>query len=235
VKANCPQCSATLTVDDAKVPNRPFALKCPKCQAVVRLPGRPAAAAPAAAPAAPGGEPLPSPLPEPAPALSEEALRADILAQLRREMFPQATAQSGRAVVALVDKGQAANLTLALTRAGYNVDSVSDSQELGRLVEQSHYAVVATSLAAAPKQKESFYQRINRLSSEARRNVFVMLVGPDLKTGDPHQAFIALVDLVVNPNDLTTVDDIMRQTMADRARLYQVFNESREREEMRRG
>jgi twitching motility protein PilT len=49
VQANCPECGHRIVIDDAKVPDRPFGVKCPKCQAVVRLPGRTAAGADALA------------------------------------------------------------------------------------------------------------------------------------------------------------------------------------------
>ena len=55
MQANCPKCSNRIAIDDAKVPDRAFNVKCPKCQAVVRFPGKgaaPAAAPPPAAPAA---------------------------------------------------------------------------------------------------------------------------------------------------------------------------------------
>jgi twitching motility protein PilT len=45
VQANCPQCQAPVSIDDARAPDKPFGLKCPRCQAVVRFPGRGAAAA----------------------------------------------------------------------------------------------------------------------------------------------------------------------------------------------
>jgi twitching motility protein PilT len=52
VQANCPQCSTPVAIDDSRAPDKPFGLKCPKCQAVVRFPGRSAAAPTAMAPAA---------------------------------------------------------------------------------------------------------------------------------------------------------------------------------------
>jgi twitching motility protein PilT len=61
VQATCPQCANLITIDDAKVPDRPFGVKCPKCQNVVRLPGKAVGGdgiASAAAPQpAPGGGP----------------------------------------------------------------------------------------------------------------------------------------------------------------------------------
>jgi twitching motility protein PilT len=58
VQAGCSNCGYKIVIEDARVPDRPFGVKCPKCQTVMRLPGRapaPAAAAPArpAPPAAP--------------------------------------------------------------------------------------------------------------------------------------------------------------------------------------
>jgi twitching motility protein PilT len=53
VQASCPQCAHVVTIDDAKVPDRPFGVKCPKCQTVIRLPGRPASSAPPLAAAPP--------------------------------------------------------------------------------------------------------------------------------------------------------------------------------------
>jgi twitching motility protein PilT len=67
VQTTCPQCAQRIVVDDAKAPDRPFSVRCPKCQTLVKFPGRapeaadgPAALA-AAAPAAPAAAPLPRP------------------------------------------------------------------------------------------------------------------------------------------------------------------------------
>ena len=51
MQANCPKCAQKIVIDDARVPDRAFSVKCPKCQTSVRFPGKAAAAA--AAPAAP--------------------------------------------------------------------------------------------------------------------------------------------------------------------------------------
>ena len=55
MQANCPQCAQRIVVDDAKAPDRPFSVRCPKCQTLVKFPGRTLAAPvddPAAATAA---------------------------------------------------------------------------------------------------------------------------------------------------------------------------------------
>ena len=101
MQATCPQCSNKVNIDDARAPERAFSVKCPKCQTVVRFPGR-AAAVPAAAvpgspapvPAASGPAAAPAATPPPPAAAggSPVAVGSEALSQLRREVM-----ESGRA------------------------------------------------------------------------------------------------------------------------------------------
>jgi twitching motility protein PilT len=71
VLVTCHHCARTLTIDDARVPERPFPVRCPHCQAGLTVPGRGPAARDGAAPgsAAVGGVAVPGPgAPAPAPA-----------------------------------------------------------------------------------------------------------------------------------------------------------------------
>lgn len=226
MQANCPKCAQKIVIDDARVPDRAFSVKCPKCHNSVRFPGKGAAAA---APAAP-------PAPEAAradadPGLSAEAMRAEMMAQVRREMSlgDAVRTASGRALVALTDRTQAGAIALPLTRQGYQVDSIDNPEEGSRLIEQGVYDLVVASRAAAPGGKESLYQRMSRLSPDSRRRVFLVLVGDDFKTGDGTQAWIALADLVVHPRDLGNADAVLTKTVEERTRLYQVFLDARKR------
>jgi hypothetical protein len=216
VQASC-QCGQKITIDDSRVPDRPFVVKCPKCQAHVKLPGKSAAEAPAPTPEAE------------APAPSEES-RAQMMAQVRREMGDVPPA--GRALIVLPDRAQAGAMTLTLSRLGFQVESVENPTEASQLLEQGLFSMVVTARpTAAQGGADSLYARLNRLSSDARRRVFVCLVGGDFKTGDGTQAFSVLADLVVNPKDTGTVDAVVRGTLAERQRLYQTFLDVRHRHE----
>jgi len=225
VQASCPQCSQRIVIDDSKVPDRAFSVKCPKCQSVVKFPGRSA------------GAPEPGGLPEPpavAPAgPSAEEMRAQLMAQLRREVGESAGA-SGRALVAIPDRTLAGAITVPLTRQGYGVDTLDDWEEGARLLEQGVYNLVATSRAPAAKG-ESLFQRMSRLSPEGRRRVFLILIGDEFKTGDGAQAFAVTADLVVNSRDVGSADAVLRSSLAERARLYQVFLDARHRFEVSTG
>jgi predicted Zn finger-like uncharacterized protein len=262
VQANCPNCAQRIVIDDAKVPDRAFSVKCPKCQTVVRFPGKgaqpvvsapgtgsfatnlPAGAYPAAPPtsaypaypAAPGspaeagsGPTPPSAPSPPPPAPPSEEMRAQMMAQLRREVSHGDGKVAGRAVVALGDRTRAGAMALPLTRLGYQVDTVDNADEGARLLEQGVYDLVVATRSAAPAGRESLYQRLNRLSPDGRRRIFVMLVGDEFKTGDATQAWAVMADVVVASRDIPTADAVLLPALAERARLYQVFIEARKR------
>lgn len=237
MQANCPQCSQKIAIDDAKVPDRPFNVRCPKCQNVVKLPGKgapeTAAGAPAAAPPLPVPPPAAPPeTPKPAavPEVSEE-LRAQMMAQLRREM--STGGESGgveKALVAFPDAAQSAAIGQTLTRIGYVVETIDDADEAGRQLEQGAFAVLATArMPTAPGRTESLYQRAVRLSPEARRRLFVILVGDEFKSGDSTQSFVTMADLVLHTRDAAAADGHVRAYQAARKRLFQPMEEARKR------
>jgi len=209
VQAQCSQCSTRIQIDDTKVPDRPFKVRCPKCQAVMTLPGRGAdsPAAPEAEP--PSWEPPPPPPPE---------------AVARRE---RAEGNANDALIALAGPA-AAGLREALERLKFHVDSVDDVEEGARLLEQGVYEVAVTARTPPePGKPETLAQRMLRLPLDARRRVFVILVGEEFRTADGTQAWAAQADLVVNPADAGRCESLIRSTMAERKRLYQPLVDAR--------
>jgi predicted Zn finger-like uncharacterized protein len=208
VQTACPQCQTRIQIDDAKVPDKPFNIKCPKCGNVVKLPGR---AAPAAAPDTS------------APTFSEEALRATVTKPV--------AAPGERALVSFPDPAVAEAMSQTLHRLGYAVDVVA-GEDAARLLDQGLFAVCGTArVAAAAGKGESLYQRITRSSPEFRRQVFVILAGDEFKTGDGTQAWAVLADLVLSTKDVGMADNAVRTVMAERNRLYQVYIEAKRRYE----
>lgn len=225
MQALCSQCSTRIQIDDSKVPDRPFKVRCPKCQAVMDLPGR-GAEPPAApvveppsgdAPAPPTAAPPPPPGPPPPPSPAAIA---------RRE---RAESSTNDALVALSGP-VAAPLQQALVALGFNVDLADDIEEGARLLEQGVYEVAVTApTPPEPGKPEALAQRMLRLPVEARRRVFVILVGEEFRTADGTQAWAAQADLVVHPADAGRCEHLIRSTMAERKRLYQPLVDARRR------
>lgn len=229
MQATCPQCGNRVAIDDAKVPDKPFQVKCPRCQTAIRLQGRPSG--PAVAP--PAASPASSPSAEPAAPAAAEATgpedpHAQMTAQVRRELGGSAaSAGSRQALVAVPDRAVGGAIGASLARQGYAVDALDDPEEGARLLEQGVYDLVVTVRAAS--KAESLWQRCARLTPEARRRIFLVLIGDDFRTADGTQAFGALADLVINPKDAASVDTFLRNAIGERTRLYQVLLDARQR------
>jgi predicted Zn finger-like uncharacterized protein len=228
VQAPCPNCANRIVVDDSRVPDRAFSVRCPKCQAMVKFPGRTAAAGSDTAPTPP--PPTPPRAPEPQQAAAPEKLGEHTMAHLRRELAEAGRAK-GQVLVALSDRALAGSLTLPLSRIGYAAEALDSPDDAARRLEQGLYDVVITTQegSGASSRGETLYQRIGRLGPEARRNIFLVLVGDEFRTGDGKQAFIALADLVVNPRDASAVEPVLLTSIAERNRLYQTFLDARRR------
>ena len=128
-------------------------------------------------------------------------------------------------MVALADRAQAGAMALPLGRIGYQVDTVDNPDEGARLLEQGVYDLVVATRAPRPRRRESLYQRLNRLSPDARRRVFLVLVGDEFKTGDGTQAWAVMADLVVIRRDIRTADAVLLpRPWPSARRLYQVFS-----------
>ena len=244
MQATCPPCSNRINIEDARAPERPFSVKCPKCQTAVRFPGRPAAGA------APGASTSPAPVPAAAAAPAAPAsppaaaggaaaeVGTESLAQLRREVGASEAGRGGttQVLVGVPDRAVAGALTLPLTRLGHTIEVLDTPEEGGRLLEQGAYGIVITTRTApVPGKTEMLYQRVTRLNPEARRRIFLILVGENLKTGDGTQAFVLQADFVVNPKDAGSAEGALLNTMAERNRVYQAFLEARKRIEAAAG
>lgn len=221
MQAQCSQCSSRIQIDDSKVPDRPFKVKCPKCQAVMTLPGKSAGTPAAAA----GGDAAAATAP---PAYVPPPPPPSAAAIARRE---RAAESQNDAIIALAGPAASA-LQAALVSLGYNVDAVDDIEEGARLVEQGIYEVAVTSRSPAePGKPETLAQRLLRLPADSRRRLFVILVGEEFRTADGTQAWVAQADLVVHPNDAARCDHLIRSTLIERKRLYQPMVDARRRME----
>ena len=257
MQTDCPQCSQKLVVEDDKVPAGPFMLRCPKCQKAIKLPGKggaalplpgaeqPVEAAPPTQSAAPGipssppstggnarQQPKPSaPAPPPARPAAAVAPPSD---------FGQPTdggdGSAKRALLALTDpseQGLQNAVTALLQRCGYGVETATDPQQGIQLLERNSYAVVATTSNGA-QGNVSPYKRIAALAPEARRDLFLILLGSDFSSGDGTQAFAAMADLVLNPKDVASAEELLRSTVNERTRLFKPLQEAVVRSDRRK-
>jgi len=224
VQAPCPHCDYKIVIDDARVPDRAFSVKCPKCKKAVRFPGKAAAkqeeAADSPAAAAPAAPPPADPPPAAPPAAPIGATGTDMSLPGRP---PDASPDDVYAMVALPDTGQAGAITLTLSRLGYHVDTLENWEEGTRLLDTASFDVVVTTHTASAKGGFSPYQKLTRMPLEFRRNMTVLLIADDVVTSDGNQAFKLQADMVINSGELATAGMAVREVMFERKRIYQAY------------
>jgi hypothetical protein len=71
------------------------------------------------------------------------------------------------------------------------------------------------------------------MPAQLRRELFVVLVGEDLRTGDVQQAFAVTADLVLRPQDAGSAESLLRIATSERRRLYQTYRDAKARAEAR--
>jgi predicted Zn finger-like uncharacterized protein len=237
VQTTCPNCSNRLVVDDAKVPATPFMLKCPKCQGMVKVPGRgaqpatpapptPAASAPvktepaaAPPPASAPAPPAPTPPPNLAPPTFSPAPPASLSPATRVAPPPSTTA---KALVAFPSAETALAMASVLGRLGFSVDQLDAADDKLLRLQQGEYAVIASAKNGVPDDR-NVYRILQTMPLEIRRRLFLVLVGDDVTTGEGTQAFALLADLVVQSKDAPTCDRVLAQTLQERKRVYQTY------------
>jgi|GEM_PF-1814143 hypothetical protein len=76
--------------------------------------------------------------------------------------------------------------------------------------------------------KDPVLEWIQHLSSDRRRDLFVVYIAPQIKSGDPLTAFSLSVNLVLNPEDLNGWVKVLGRSYRHWKNLYQGFFQVRQ-------
>lgn len=253
----CPKCTTRLQLDDAKIPARPFTVRCPKCEFVINAQPQAAQGDGHAA-----GDDLPAPThtqrePRGANAtvhdLNPEAASAPAPAEVSAD-----TSEAARLLAALLNLSQSANDAAAAEsarprpawdkRRALVCVSTSHRREIAQALAREHYDVfVAEDTARAienmredkldvlildnefdmMEQGAAFITReVNALRAADRRRAVVVHLSSSARTEDAHAAFLANVNLVVNPADVRDLPRSLERTTRDLNELYKDFNKA---------
>ena len=247
----CHKCDTRLQVDDAKVPTRPFVIRCPKCnssidsgianpaleQVATNTGGSPATEDPRFE------EPTPARLfelqPNGSAAAGTEPSAAERLAELLSGLLnqtsgPHAKLKKGRSSwdprKALVCVTQEDREVVArnLAENGYQVFVAEDTrQAVDRMRENLLDVVVLDSRFDPVEQGPVFITReVNILRPAQRRRLFFVLLSTSLRTMDSHTAFLNNVNAIVNVNDLAELPKLIEHRVREYNELYKEFNHS---------
>jgi predicted Zn finger-like uncharacterized protein len=247
----CQKCSSRLQVDDAKVPSRPFNVRCPKCNSEINTTGSQNPAVEQNSLFA-GGAATPSnsrfSQPKPAPLFQFEQLAeqhpigsmpgADKLVELLSELISQRVGVNNgqaaharpswnpRRALVCIPEDKRETLARSLAERGYQVFVAEDTrQAVERMRENQLDVVVVDPRFDAAEQGAVFVTReVNILRPSQRRRLFFVLLSPTLRTMDSHSAFLNNVNAVVNVLDLEELPELIELRLRDFNELYKDFN-----------
>jgi predicted Zn finger-like uncharacterized protein len=244
----CQKCDSRLQVDDAKVPSRPFVIRCPKCnssvdsglssdmleQSALGAGGSPATEN------ARFEQPSPAPLFElesKGPVAKAEVSATERLAEVLSGLVNQPLTP-GRSVTkarpswdprkALVCVAEESRESIArgLAENGYQVFVAQDTrQAVDRMRENELDVVLLDPCFDSTEQGSVFVTReVNILRPAQRRRLFFVLLSTSLRTMDSHTAFLNNVNAIINVNEIEELPTLIEHRLRDYNELYKEFH-----------
>jgi len=241
----CPTCSTRLQLDQEKSPNRPFNVRCPKCnstissssaspaleQSALAVGGSPATDHPRFEQnTARAYEPVTNTAAPAEASAPNEVLKmlSELLAKggNRGNDNPGARPDWDRRK-ALVCTSETYRELVArkMSENGYEVYVAEDTRQAVETMRSERMDVVLLDPQFDPAEQGSAFvvREVNVLRPTQRRRLFFVLLSPSMRTMDAHAAFLSNVNAIVNVNDLDELPRVMDIALRDYNELYREF------------
>ena len=244
----CQKCDSRLQVDEAKVPARPFVVRCPKCNSSIDsgLPTAPAEINGNALTETPSSEEVRFEQPNPAPLFqvdqnenvtgSENPIEklTELLSGLVKQ--PSAAARNlpysrpawdPRKALICVPEEHRESIARSLSENGYQVFVAMDTrQAVDRMRENLLDLVLLDPRFDPVEQGPVFVTReVNILRPTQRRRLFFVMLSPSLRTMDNHTAFLNNVNAIINVNEVADLPKVIEHRLRAYNELYKEFNQ----------
>lgn len=237
----CQKCSTRLQVDDEKSPQRPFNVRCPKCNSTISA--GPASPATEQSALAVGGSPATDhPRFEQAtarayePATESQTVSSDDTVRLLMDLLSKGSAHTNdnptarpswdkRKALVCTSETHRDLIARKLTQVGCQVYVAEDTRQAVETMRSNKMDVVLLEPQFDPAEQGSAFviREINILRPPQRRRLFFVLISPSLRTMDAHAAFLNNVNAVVNIADLEELHRIMEVALREYNELYRDF------------
>ena len=242
----CQKCSTRLQIDDEKSPQRPFNVRCPKCNNTISSgPANPAIEQSALTV---GGSPATEhPRYEQSTArtytppatvtptngngtANDETLRrlVDMLSKSSGQSTENPHARPAwdkRKALLCASEPYRESVARKLTDCGYEVFVAEDTRQAVETMRANKMDVVLLEpqFDAAEQGSAFVIREINVLRPPQRRRLFFVLLSPSLRTMDAHAAFLSNVNTVVNLIDIEELPRILEVALREFNELYRDF------------
>jgi predicted Zn finger-like uncharacterized protein len=115
-----------------------------------------------------------------------------------------------------------------LVESGYEVYVAEDTtQAIERMRDDKMDIVLLDPTFDAQEQGAAFIRReISALRPAARRRLFFVVMSPEMRSGDPHVAFVNHANLALNPSEVEELPTLLERAVRDFDELYRDFNKA---------
>jgi predicted Zn finger-like uncharacterized protein len=245
----CQNCTTRLQLDSAKVPARPFSVRCPKCQQIINA--QPPGASTAQKDALSAVRDLPT-----STRAQQETTAAAVVRGEAEPPAPPPPAEGDilRMLATLLRQGTGESEESKKTRRGGRWENRhvlvcvgSDCfQEVVGSLKANQYVVYAAESAdhAAERMREdrvdvlvldedfdppgggvaAVRATLDSMRMAERRRLVYVLLSKSARTGDTHAAFMQNANLIVNPVDAAGLPLVLEKSVRDLNDLYHDFN-----------
>ncbi len=210
---NCPQCQQKIQFNEAQsekiskaleelAPGKKLTIKCPHCQAAVKLDA-------VVRKPNPDNEPHPPDPPE--------------LEWLKTGRFDgeEKVEDVPMALVLFADSPQREGVVEAMKTVGYQVVAVDTPEEaIERMQFVSFSCVVLHSELEQGLEKSTFHEYMRKMSMDRRRYIFYIIIGPNAQTLYDLEALAVSSNLVVGEKELQYFDVILRKAIPAYEELF---------------
>ena len=231
----CDNCSVSLQLDETKIPNGHFTVRCPRCQNMLRATkdvkgaGSPTAQQLAANKAAPA-------VGQNSESFAERSSEFEINNALRSLMSALQSGKSKldadddknekprRILLCIADRRE--EVAKILTGAGYRVYiAQTPAQANERLREgKTEIVIFSPDFAAEFGGAAILQQKANAMYSSERRRLFLVSLEEGGATMNAHEAFLRNLNLIVNTTDIPQLPLILNRAVLDFNDLYHYLN-----------
>lgn len=241
----CQKCSTRLQIDEEKSPQRPFNVRCPKCnntvscgpanpateQSALAVGGSPATEHPRFEPSTARAYAPPATVsPTNGTASNDETLRmlVDLLSKGSSNNTENPMARPSwdkrKALVCTSDPYREP-VARKLSDSGYQVFVAEDTRQAVETMRANKMDVVLLEPQFDPAEQGSVFviREINVLRPPQRRRLFFVLLSPSMRTMDAHAAFLSNVNAVVNITELEELPRILEVALREFNELYRDF------------
>jgi len=233
----CDNCSVSLQLDESKVPNGQFTVRCPRCQNLLR--GQKGASGNGTSTAQQLEQNKPAPAAsEGAPGFAAKESEFQINAALRSllsalqtdkkalEADDEKTEKPRRVLLCLGSKRDA--VSKSLTDAGYKVYLAETPAQANERLREGKTEMLIFSPDFAPEFGGAalVQQKAGKMYSSERRRLFLVSLEDGGSTMNAHDAFLRNLNLIINTSDLPQLPLILNRAVHDYNGLYHYFNKA---------